>query len=113
MELDYLCVWKPGVEPPGRWPGRIRLIKDTDPYEMEATARYSSFHILCGKHKYGNYICIPNWDIGTELSGLSDSFWNFERLTTYYPNLSKADAASIVGALERLDKYILSKEGAG
>lgn len=80
---------------------------------MEATARYSSFHILCGKHKYGNYICIPNWNIGTELSGLSDSFWNFERLTTYYPNLSKADAASIVGALERLDKYILSKEGAG
>ena len=56
MELDYTCIGKPDMEPPGRWKGRIRLFKDTDPYELEATARYSSFHILCGKHKYGNYM---------------------------------------------------------
>ena len=52
-------------------------------------------------------------NIGTELSSLSDTFWNFERLTTYYPKLSKVDAVSIVSALERLNEYLLSKEEAG
>lgn len=89
MEIHFICTGKDGMEP-GHWEGRMRLLSDQMPYELEVTARYSSFHILCGKHRYGNYVCIPNWNIGTELSEFSDSFWNYERLTTYYPNLVAA-----------------------
>ncbi|MBB2183998.1 hypothetical protein H0486_17005 [Lachnospiraceae bacterium MD1] len=88
MDLDYICTGTEDIEPI-RWNGHINLLRSTDPYELEVTARDSSFHILCGKHEYGSYICIPNWNIGTELAGLSDRFWNFECLTTYYPELSR------------------------
>ena len=112
MELDYICTGTEDMKPI-RWNGHINLLRSTDPYELEVTARYSSFHILCGKHKYGSYICIPNWNIGTELASLSDSFWNFERLTTYYPELSPVDAISIVDALVKLSEYISTQEKAG
>ncbi len=38
------------------------------------------FHVLAGRHKYGDYLCIPNHDVGCELSDFSDIFWNEERL---------------------------------
>lgn len=112
MELDYICTGTDDTKPI-RWKGHINLLKSTDPYELEVTARYSSFHILCGKHEYGRFICIPNWNIGTELAGFSDSFWNFEHLTAYYPELSPVDAISIVGALVKLSEYISIQEEAG
>ena len=112
MDLDYICTGTEDTKPI-HWNGNISLLRGIDPYELEVTARYSSFHIICGKHKYGSYICIPNWNIGTELAGLSDSFWNFERLTTYYPELSQVDAISIVNALVKLSEYISIQEEAG
>lgn len=30
------------------------------------------FHVIVGRHHYGNYICIPNHNIGCELSDYSD-----------------------------------------
>lgn len=112
MELHYICTGTDHMKPK-HWEGYIRLLKNSVPYELEVTARHSSFHILCGKHEYGNYICIPNWNIGTELAGLSDRFWNFERLTTYYPELSPVDAISITCALATLSEYIAITEKAG
>lgn len=112
MQLQYICTGMDSMTPK-RWEGRIRLLKASVPYELEVTARHSSFHILCGKHEYGNYICIPNWNIGTELAGLSDRFWNFEQLTTYYPELSPVDAISITCALVKLSEYISNMEEAG
>ena len=38
--------------------------------------------------------------IGTEISSLSDCFWNRERLEQDYPELSKVDIISIVKTLE-------------
>ena len=72
---------------------------------MEVTARGSSFHLIVGHHKYGKYICIPNWNIGTELASLSDRFWNYERLTRY-TEMEGVDAYSIVSALAELSKII-------
>ncbi|WP_128868020.1 hypothetical protein [Blautia wexlerae] len=56
--------------------------------------------MLVEKHAYGKYLCIPNWGIGTEISSLSDCFWNRERLEQDYPKLSKVDIISIVKTLE-------------
>lgn len=72
---------------------------------MEVTARGSSFHLIVGHHKYGTYICIPNWNVGTELASLTDRFWNYERLINY-TELSIVDAYSIVNALVELRKMI-------
>ena len=83
------------------WTGRIRPL-NINRNEYEVTARGSTFHLLVGKHAYGKYLCIPNWGIGTEISSLSDCFWNRERLEQDYPELSKVDIISIVKALEAI-----------
>ena len=101
MELTYVC--KSGRE---NWEATLRPLKEDPPYEFEVSARGSRFHLLVGRHMYGNYLCIPNWGIGTEISLLSDCFWNSEHLKTEYPNLSKTDVISIVNALDTLGKHI-------
>lgn len=92
-------------DPKKTWMGEIIPIRlEQEPIEVEVTARGSYFHLVVGHHAYGNYICIPNWDIGTELSSLSDSFWNQERLSG--TKLKKVDACSIAYALLELSKHI-------
>lgn len=87
------------------WTGEIIPIQlEQEPYEVEVSARGSYFHLLVGHHAYGNFICIPNWDIGTELASLSDSFWNLERLSS--TKLKKVDACSVAYALVELSKYV-------
>lgn len=87
------------------WTGEIIPIRlDLEPYEAEVSARGSYFHLIVGRHAYGNYICIPNWDIGTELASLSDSFWILERLSR--TKLKKVDACSVAYALVELSKYV-------
>lgn len=53
MELPFICTGTNHMNPK-RWEGCIRLLKTSAPYELEVTARHTSFHILCGKHEYGN-----------------------------------------------------------
>ena len=65
---------------PRQWEGSLEILQRGNPCEAELSARGSRFHLIVGKHSYGNYLCIPNWDVGTELSSLTDLFWNEERL---------------------------------
>lgn len=104
--INYVCHGTDGMIT-RTWPGSIELLSTMPPYEAEVRARGSLFHILFGEHAYGNYLCIPNWNIGTELASLTDRFWNFERLTGY-TTLLPVDACSIADALVELDNYIRS-----
>ena len=85
--------------------GRIRLISDVDPMEMEIKANGWNFHTIVGRHQNGNYICIPNWSIGSELAHLQDEFWNCERLCSCTV-LQKDNALAITRALAEADKWI-------
>lgn len=105
MELDYICTGLSDMVP-NSWEGHICFLNKSNPCELEVSARSSSFHIICGHHQYGNYICVPNWGIGTELAGLKDSFWNLERLSNTYPDLSLVDAISIVHSLVAISEYV-------
>lgn len=87
------------------WTGEIIPIQlEQEPYEVEVSARGSYFHLLIGHHACGTFLGIPNWDIGTELASLSDSFWNLERLRN--TKLKKVDACSVAYALLELSKYV-------
>lgn len=87
------------------WEGVIEILKKGNPCEIAVTARDSYFHIIAGKHVYGAYICIPNWNIGTELADFADIFWNRERLEQY-TTLNKVDACTVATALDMVKKYI-------
>lgn len=104
MELTYECHGNPKMQLQ-KWKGSISLIQLTEPYEVEISARGSTFHMIFGAYEYGNYLCIPNWNIGTEMASLSDRLWNYERLTQYV-GLAEVDACSVVDALAKLSKLI-------
>jgi hypothetical protein len=93
------------ASPSKKWDGKIIPIKlDSEPYEAEITARDSSFHVLIGHHIYGQYLCIPNWNVASELATLEDVFWNREQLVNY-TKLNKTDASSVACGIAALAKY--------
>lgn len=89
---------------PSIWRGTIKPIRLNNPVEVEVSARGSCFHVIVGRHAYGNYLCVPNWDIGIELSSLSDRFWNKERLVN--TGLGAVDACTIADALVSLSEHV-------
>lgn len=86
------------------WKGEIRMLKESAPYEASISARGSSFHLVFGRHTFGHYLCIPNWEIGTEMSLPADRFWNYERLLQ--SGLSQVDASSVADALVAIGKHL-------
>lgn len=105
MGIDYICTGSPDMKHK-YWTGHIEIQRTEGICEMEVSARDSYFHIICGRHKYGLYLCVPNWGIGTEVASLGDRFWNLERLLQTYPEISSVDNISIVDALGAVGKYI-------
>ena len=89
---------------PRQWECSLEILQIGNPCEAELCARGSRFRLIVGKHSYGNYLCIPNWAVGTELSTLTDFFWNEERLR-HYSRMKKADACTIVSALKVLAEH--------
>ena len=101
--MEYQCTLIRGKRKE-RWQGEIRLIHYSDTcYEAEITGRGTYFHVIAGKHRYGNYICIPNHDVGSELSQFRDLFWNTERLSGL---IKKVDAVTVAYGLCRLEELI-------
>lgn len=99
--MEYICIYESGNRKQ-RWLGEIQLLYENDCiYEAEIKGRGTYFHVIVGRHRYGNYICIPNHDIGCELSDYSDVFWNQERLSQH---LKDVDAATVAYGLVHLKK---------
>lgn len=97
--MEYICILKDG-SCRETWTGELHLLHMAPgQYEAEIKGRGTYFHILAGRHKYGNYLCIPNHDVGCELSGFSDIFWNEERLGRLMGN---ADAVTVAAGLAHL-----------
>ena len=87
--------------------GKIRLLSDCDPLEMDVEANGWLFHVLIGEYQYGRYICIPNWNIGSEYATFDDEFWNRERLnnTGLHPDNVSAIVRAVAVAGKWLYKY--------
>lgn len=99
--MEYQCILTRGKQRE-KWTGQIRLIRHFNfCYEAEITGRGTYFHIIAGRHRYGNYICIPNHDVGSELSGYNDLFWNTEKLSGL---LKKVDAVTVATGLCYLEE---------
>lgn len=97
--MEYTCILRHGSRKE-QWTGRLTLLqKRSGLCEAEIRGRGTYFHVLVGRHKYGNYLCIPNHDIGCELSDFSDIFWNEERLCSL---MQKVDAVTVATGLVHL-----------
>lgn len=103
MIIPFECQAKGCI--PGKWSGTMELIKTGNPCEAEVSARGSRYHLIAGRHAYGNYVCIPNWNIGTELADLTDNFWNMEQFRNH-TRLKKSDICTVITALNVLANYL-------
>ena len=97
--MEYICILKDGSRRE-TWTGELHLLRGAPgQFEAEISGRGTCFHILAGRHEYGNYLCIPNHDVGCELSRFSDIFWNEERLSRL---MRKVDAVTVAAGLAHL-----------
>lgn len=110
IEMDqdfiYQCV-NPNVSDneEKKWNGKIEyLLKKADGFEGIITGRGSSIFFIVGESDRGNYICLPEWGIGSELAHLSDTFWNQERFEIR--NLSTVDAITLATGLRIIDTLL-------
>src|SRR5699024_884949 len=97
--ITFTCTGK-GCSP-RQWEGSLEVLNSGHPCEAELCARRSRVHLVVSKHADGIYLCNPNWDVGTDLSSLSDLFWNGERLR-HYSRMKEADACTILSVLKVL-----------
>ena len=99
QDTKYDCILRHGSRREA-WTGELILLGGGNGwYEAEINGRGTYFHILAGRHKYGNYLCIPNHDIGCELSDFSDIFWNEEKIGSL---MRKVDAVTVATGLVHL-----------
>ena len=97
--MNYTCILKNGSRREN-WTGQILLLDAGDGwYEAEINGRGTYSHILAGRHKYRNYLCVPNHDAGGELSDFSGIFWNEERIGSL---MRKVDAVTVATGLIHL-----------
>jgi hypothetical protein len=86
------------------WKGTIKCLKEgKDLVEIYVESR-SSLHIVIGKTKYGNFVCIPNYDVGCYLSRFNDIFWNTEKLTSL---IGEVDGITVARAIEYIEHKLL------
>ncbi len=81
----------------------ISIIRNGNPTEMDITTDGWVFHVIAGRHRDGNFVCIPNWNIGSELAGLNDRRWNSERLMQY-AHMERENAEIVAAALAEVEK---------
>ena len=103
--MEFICM-NPGAEYAADqiWEGNIICIeKAGNSITARISGKGSEMVAVIGEYRYGNYICIPSWGIGSPLASLDDRFWNREQLERY---LSRPDAITVSEALN-----ILHREG--
>lgn len=93
--------------------GGITIIRlDTEPYECIVEALGYSFHILFGSQINGNFLCIPNWNIGCELASLDDLRWNLNSLLNT-DHLDYEESTAIIYAVAAINGMIQERAGRG
>ncbi len=91
---------------PKAWGGEIkRTRRGPNMLEFIVYGRSSCMNGVIGKYMSGQYICIPDIDVGCPLSRMSDTFWNKERLSAH---MGEVDAITVTYGLKALSEYLES-----
>ena len=96
--LDGHAVFHCSLNPEGEhWTASLDILfRSPRMCEAVAQGRSTTFHLIVGRYRDGNFLCVPSHGFGCELSDLSDTFWNSERIR---PHLRPVDSATLVAAV--------------
>lgn len=101
--MEFLCT-NQTEKRKTHWTGVISVVKgDRKKCEFEIRSRGHYYHVIVGTHDFGHFVCIPNWDVGCELSDFSDLFWNSERLAKCF---RKTDAITVATAIKNVGNVL-------
>lgn len=105
--MEYICKNPKGkYARDQRWKGEVRNLKRTgDIIQAEIQGRGSALYVIVGEYEYGRYLCIPAWQVGSELAGLTDVFWNREQLER---QIGTIDAITVAEALKVISNKLES-----
>lgn len=95
--MEFTCRINIEDSPDEIWHGKIisyNLHEDNLKLYIESR---SLIHVIIGKTAFGNYACIPNFEIGCYLSDLTDLFWDSEKLCSL---LGEADGVTVATAIQ-------------
>jgi len=85
------------------WEGCISHINDLKNYcELYISAR-SNLYVIVGRTTFGNFACIPTFEVSCSLSHFNDKFYNTEKLCRI---LGSVDGITVAEAI-----FIASKKG--
>ena len=80
-----------------KWSGNITSFIDYGShYEMRIES-LSSITVLFGKTSMGNFVCIPDFEVGCHLATLNDDSYNKEKISGI---INQVDAITIARALK-------------
>lgn len=96
--VPFRCHEKIGKKPEYWNDWVTKLTNHGSPYEIQIESR-SGFVFLVGKYINGGFISIPTYNVGSDLAGYNDYFWNNERLSAI---MNRVDAATVAEALRTL-----------
>lgn len=101
----FTCTGPAGWEPGERiWGGEIKITRRSlNEVEFIIYGRSSCINGIVGKYMSGQYICMPDIDVGCPLSRMSDTFWNKERLSAH---MQETDAVTVAYAMKALSEYL-------
>ena len=86
------------------WTGKItNLINRENYYEFWIISR-SSIMTIIGSTSRGNFICMPDFNIGCHLVNLKNIFWNKEKLVSV---LEKVDGMTVAAAIDALSDILI------
>jgi hypothetical protein len=86
------------------WTGKITNITNRGNYYEFWIISRSSIMTILGSTSRGNFICIPDFNVGCHLVNLKDTFWNKEKLVSV---LGKADGITVAAAIEKLSDTLI------
>lgn len=102
--MKFECVWKKGKKQK-RWMATVDYIHDHGRFcEVFINSR-STIRLIIGYGKWGNFVCVPDWNVGTELSDFRDLFWNSEKLCSLMGNVDGITAATVIKGLSDIIEH--------
>lgn len=82
------------------WTGKICPTRTGKEFtEAQISGRGSFFTVIAGKYANGNFICIPDLNVGCPAAEWKDIFWNRERLSGL---MNETDAVTVAFGLKAL-----------
>ena len=76
------------------------------PYEATVFAFGKSFHLIFGYQSNGMFLCVPNANLGCELSRLTDVNWNLDAILDREQRVNYEEATALAYALCELGRLI-------